>query len=148
MNVHVAALHAAGVRGIVRLFAACGLASEPSQGRMLSRKRRTSIPVLVRFVMSTRPFVHLHCHTHYSLLDGASRIPELVNHVKDLGMNAVAMTDHGNLYGAIEFYRECKAVGLNPVIGYEAYVAPKKRTDRETRQTTSDSDDAIYHHLT
>src|SRR6266542_3363702 len=148
MNVHVAALHAAGVRGIVRLFAACGLASEPSQGRMLSRKRRTSIPVLVRFVMSTRPFVHLHCHTHYSLLDGASRIPELVRRVKECGMSAVAMTDHGNLYGAIEFYKECRAAGVNPIIGYEAYVAPGKRTDRETRRSSDEADDATYHHLT
>src|SRR4051794_8634911 len=98
--------------------------------------------------MADRPFVHLHCHTHYSLLDGASRIPELAARVKSLGMNAVAMTDHGNLYGAIEFYRECKAAGLNPVIGYEAYVAPGKRTEREPRRANSDSDDAIYHHLT
>jgi DNA polymerase-3 subunit alpha len=96
-----------------------------------------------------RPFVHLHCHTHYSLLDGASRIPELVAHVKGLGMSAVAITDHGNLYGAIEFYRECKAAGLNPILGYEAYVAPAKRTDREPRSRgKDDSDDAIYHHLT
>lgn len=98
--------------------------------------------------MADRPFVHLHCHTHYSLLDGASRIPELVQHVKTLGMNAVAMTDHGNLYGAIEFYRECQAAGLNPVIGYEAYVAPNRRTDREPRRASTESDDAIYHHLT
>src|SRR5437868_10131715 len=91
--------------------------------------------------MADRPFVHLHCHTHYSLLDGASRIPELVAHVKGLGMNAVAITDHGNLYGAIEFYRECKAAGLNPVIGYEAYVAPARRTDREARRRG----DAGYH---
>lgn len=98
--------------------------------------------------MADRPFVHLHCHTHYSLLDGASRIPELVAHVKSLGMNAVAITDHGNLYGAIEFYRECKAAGLNPILGYEAYVAPNKRTDREQRRASSESDDAIYHHLT
>ena len=97
----------------------------------------------------TRPFVHLHCHTHYSLLDGASRIPELVAHVKERGMNAVAITDHGNLYGAIEFYQECKKAGLNPIIGYEAYVAPGKRTDREQRSRgKDDSDDAIYHHLT
>jgi DNA polymerase-3 subunit alpha len=96
-----------------------------------------------------RPFVHLHCHTHYSLLDGASRVPELVAHVKELGMNAVAITDHGNLYGAIEFYRECQAVGLNPIIGYEAYVAPGKRSDREPRRSNrDDNDDAIYHHLT
>src|SRR5215470_3138313 len=98
--------------------------------------------------MDTPPFVHLHCHTHYSLLDGASRVPELVQHVKALGMTACAITDHGNLYGAIEFYRECKAAGLNPIIGYEAYVAPGKRTDREPRKADNRSDDAIYHHLT
>ena len=98
--------------------------------------------------MADRPFVHLHCHTHYSLLDGASRIPELVKHVKSLGMNSVAITDHGNLYGAIEFYRECKDAGLNPIIGYEAYVAPTRRTDREPRRGGGDNDDAIYHHLT
>src|SRR5881409_277828 len=91
--------------------------------------------------MAERPFVHMHCHTHYSLLDGANRIPELVQHVKALGMNACAMTDHGNLYGAIEFYRECRGVGLNPVIGYEAYVAPGKRTERDARRRG----DAGYH---
>jgi DNA polymerase-3 subunit alpha len=84
--------------------------------------------------MAERPFVHLHCHSHYSLLDGASRIPELVVRAKEQGMNALALTDHGNLYGAIEFYRECKAAGLNPILGYEAYVAPGKRTDREARR--------------
>src|SRR5581483_3584712 len=84
--------------------------------------------------MSDRPFVHLHCHSHYSLLDGASRIPELVAHAKNQGMNALALTDHGNLYGAIEFYRECKEAGLNPILGYEAYVATGKRTEREARR--------------
>jgi DNA polymerase-3 subunit alpha len=84
--------------------------------------------------MADRPFVHLHCHTHYSLLDGASRIPELVARVKSLGMNALAITDHGNLYGAIEFYSECRSAGLNPIIGYEAYVAPGKRSEREARK--------------
>src|ERR1700680_1917302 len=72
----------------------------------------------------SQSFVHLHCHSHYSLLDGASRIPELVARTKEQGMNALAMTDHGNLYGAIEFYRECRDQGVNPIIGYEAYVAP------------------------
>src|SRR3954469_15774108 len=86
-------------------------------------------------------FAHLHCHTHYSLLDGASRIPELVARVKALGMDAVAITDHGNLYGAIEFYRECKAAGVNPIVGYEAYVAPTGRADREARKRG----DAGYH---
>jgi DNA polymerase-3 subunit alpha len=84
--------------------------------------------------MSDGPFVHLHCHSHYSLLDGASRIPELVSRAKELGMNALALTDHGNLYGAIEFYRECKSAGINPIVGYEAYIAPGRRTDREARR--------------
>src|SRR5438270_6238266 len=91
--------------------------------------------------MTERSFAHLHCHSHYSLLDGANRIPELVKQTKELGMNALALTDHGNLYGAIEFYRECRGAGLNPVIGYEAYVAPGKRTDREARKRG----DAGYH---
>ncbi len=79
---------------------------------------------------SPRSFVHLHCHTHYSLLDGASRIPDLVKKVKGAGMNAVAITDHGNLYGAVEFYNECRTHEVNPIIGYEAYIAPKDRRDR------------------
>src|SRR5438270_13309025 len=84
--------------------------------------------------MPDRPFVHLHCHSHYSLLDGASRVPELVARAKELGMNALALTDHGNLYGAIEFYHECRAAGLNPILGYEAYVAAGKRSDRDARR--------------
>jgi DNA polymerase-3 subunit alpha len=74
-------------------------------------------------------------------LDGASRIDELVERAKELGMNAIALTDHGNLFGAIEFYQACRGAGLNPVIGYEAYVAPQKRTDREARRRG----DAGYH---
>ena len=84
--------------------------------------------------MSNRSYVHLHCHSHYSLLDGANRIPELVARTKEQGMNAIALTDHGNLYGAIEFYRECTAAGINPIIGYEAYVAPGGRSERERDQ--------------
>lgn len=84
--------------------------------------------------MTARSFVHLHCHSHYSLLDGANRIPELVAHTKALGMNALALTDHGNLYGAIEFYQECKDAGINPILGYEAYVAPAARNEREARR--------------
>src|SRR5262245_48900127 len=91
--------------------------------------------------MPERSFVHLHCHSHYSLLDGANRIPELVARVKEVGMNALALTDHGNLYGAIEFYAECKEAGINPVVGYEAYVAPGHRTEREARKRG----DAGYH---
>ena len=80
--------------------------------------------------MSSRPFVHLHCHSHYSLLDGASKIPDLVERTKALGMPALALTDHGNLYGAVEFLREAKAAGILPIVGLEAYVAPGKRTER------------------
>jgi DNA polymerase-3 subunit alpha len=83
--------------------------------------------------MAGRSFVHLHLHTHYSLLDGFNRIPPLVERVQQLGMNACAITDHGNLYGAIEFYLECRKAGINPIIGYEAYLAPGSRTDRSAR---------------
>ncbi|MFN9718436.1 MAG: DNA polymerase III subunit alpha [Planctomycetota bacterium] len=88
-----------------------------------------------------RPFAHLHCHTHYSLLDGVNRIPDLVKHVKACGMDSIAITDHGNLYGAIEFYNGCKKGGVNPIIGYEAYVAPGRRTDR----TSSRQKEAASH---
>jgi DNA polymerase-3 subunit alpha len=80
--------------------------------------------------MSSRPFVHLHCHSHYSLLDGASKIPELFERTKALGMPALALTDHGNLYGAVEFLREAKAAEVLPIVGLEAYVAPGKRSER------------------
>jgi DNA polymerase-3 subunit alpha len=93
--------------------------------------------------MPERSFVHLHCHSHYSLLDGASRIPELVARAKELGMNALALTDHGNLYGAIEFYQESRAAGLNPILGYEAYIAPGGRGEREARRRGE-----AAHHLT
>jgi DNA polymerase III subunit alpha len=77
--------------------------------------------------MTVRPFAHLHCHTHYSLLDGATRIDQYIKKVKDHGMNAAAVTDHGNLYGALEFYLACKGAGVNPILGMEAYIAPGSR---------------------
>ncbi len=80
--------------------------------------------------MSSRPFVHLHCHSHYSLLDGASKVPALVKRAKELGMPALAITDHGNLHGAAEFLREAKGQDFKPIVGIEAYVAPRHRTDR------------------
>ena len=70
-----------------------------------------------------KPFVHLHVHTQYSLLDGAARIPELVSRAKALGQTALAITDHGVMYGVIDFYRACKAEGIKPILGMEAYVA-------------------------
>ncbi len=75
-------------------------------------------------------FTHLHLHTEYSLLDGACRIDQLVRRVKELGQSAVAITDHGVMYGAVDFYRACKAAGVKPVIGCEVYVAPRTRFDR------------------
>jgi DNA polymerase-3 subunit alpha len=76
------------------------------------------------------PFAHLHCHSHYSLLDGASPIEGMVGRAKELGMTALAITDHGNLYGALEFYEACRDAEINPIVGYEAYVAPGSRLDR------------------
>ena len=75
-------------------------------------------------------FTHLHLHTEYSLLDGACRISQLVERVKALGQSAAAITDHGVMYGVIDFYRACKAAGIKPVIGCEVYVAPRTRFDR------------------
>lgn len=76
-------------------------------------------------------FVHLHTHTEYSLLDGSNKIKEYVARVKELGMNAASITDHGVMYGVIDFYKACKAADINPVIGCEVYVAPGSRFDRE-----------------
>ncbi|MGI9013546.1 MAG: DNA polymerase III subunit alpha [Phycisphaerales bacterium] len=79
---------------------------------------------------ATDGFVHLHLHSEYSLLDGGNRISRLVDHIKSLGMPAVAVTDHGNLFGAIEFYTKAKAAGIKPILGIEAYVAPGDRRER------------------
>jgi DNA polymerase III subunit alpha len=86
--------------------------------------------------MASRPFVHLHCHSHYSLLDGASKVPDLVKQSQALGMPALALTDHGNLYGAVEFLREAKANDFQAIVGIEAYVAPGRRNDRSTGGST------------
>ena len=75
-------------------------------------------------------FAHLHVHTEYSLLDGACRIRDLAKRVKELGQTAVAITDHGVMYGVIDFYRACKAAGVKPIIGCEVYVAPRTRFDK------------------
>ena len=85
-------------------------------------------------------FVHLHVHSEYSLLDGACRITDLVQRVKDLGQTAVAVTDHGVMYGAVDFYKAAKAAGIKPIIGCEVYVAPRTRFDRD-----HDQDDKPYH---
>ena len=78
-------------------------------------------------------FTHLHVHSEYSLLDGLSRIPAMVNRAKELGMTALGLTDHGSMYGAVDFYSACKEAGIKPVIGCELYVANGKRTDRTSQ---------------
>lgn len=79
-------------------------------------------------------FVHLHNHTHYSLLDGLQKVAPMLDHIKEIGQTAIAITDHGTLSGAIEFYKECKKRGIKPIIGMEAYVAPRKYTDKNSKE--------------
>ena len=86
-------------------------------------------------------FTHLHVHTEYSLLDGSNKIKEYVARVKELGMNSAAITDHGVMFGVIDFYKEARAQGINPILGCEVYVAPNSRFDREA----SHGDDRYYH---
>ena len=87
-------------------------------------------------------FAHLHVHTEYSLLDGSNKIKEYVNRVKELGMTAAAITDHGVMFGVIEFYRAARAAGINPVLGCEVYVAPGSRFDKES---VGRDEDRYYH---
>ena len=84
---------------------------------------------------SGRSFVHLHSHTEYSLLDGASRIPDLFERAVAGGMPALAMTDHGAMFGALNFYEAGVAAGVKPILGVEAYVAPVSRHDRTPGQS-------------
>ena len=79
-------------------------------------------------------FVHLHLHTEYSLLDGAVRIKELGPRLKEMGMDACAITDHGSMFGCVEFYKAMKDAGIKPIIGCEVYVAPGSRFDRTQDQ--------------
>ena len=86
-------------------------------------------------------FVHLHVHTEYSLLDGASRIDELIARTKELGMNSIAITDHGTMYGVINFYKAAKRAGIKPIIGCEVYLAPYSRKNRDENERYK------YYHL-
>ncbi|HXY70917.1 MAG TPA: PHP domain-containing protein, partial [Actinomycetota bacterium] len=93
--------------------------------------------------MGGASFVHLHTHSEYSLLDGASRLRELTGKAAELEMPAIALTDHGVMFGALDFYDAATAAGIKPIIGVEAYVAPGSRFDRERGD-----DDEAYRHLT
>jgi DNA polymerase-3 subunit alpha len=103
----------------------------------------------------TDGFAHLHVHTEYSMLDGASRLKDLVAAVARDGQPALAITDHGNMYGVLDFYKECTAAGVNPIIGTEAYMAAESRFERPTRRGKLDdtggetgSGEKLYYHLT
>ncbi|MFH1230495.1 MAG: DNA polymerase III subunit alpha [Planctomycetota bacterium] len=93
-------------------------------------------------------FVHLHTHSHYSLLDGACTLENIIDEAKHQGMNALAITDHGNLFGAIEFYQIASKHGINPIVGYESYIAPGSRKDKKISQLTDDKrsrTESAYH---
>ena len=92
-------------------------------------------------------FVHLHLHSQYSLLDGANKLPELCKRVAELGMPAVAVTDHGNMFGAFHFFHEALQHGIRPIIGVEAYIAPASRRNKEA-QAASESGEGYAYHLT
>ena len=87
-------------------------------------------------------FTHLHVHSHFSLLDGLSKIDELVSRAKELGMDSLALTDHGVMYGAVQFFNACQEAGIKPIIGVEAYIAPRSLTQKDGKI------DADYYHLT
>src|SRR5487761_1728757 len=91
--------------------------------------------------LSPADFVHLHNHTQYSLLDGLTKVPALLDWIKEAGMKAVAITDHGTLSGSIEFYKEAKARNIKPILGKETYVAPRGHADRDPAK------DKNYYHL-
>ena len=98
-------------------------------------------------------FVHLHVHTEYSMLDGAAKISELVAEVANQNMPAIAMTDHGNVFGAFEFHKLAKAAGVKPIIGIEAYVAPESRFDKRRVKWAEGGEDDVsgggaYTHMT
>ena len=109
----------------------CAKKIEYLQGRLYNRMWRKQ----------SMSFTHLHVHTEYSLLDGSNKIKEYVSRVKELGMNSAAITDHGVMYGVIDFYKAARAAGIKPVLGCEVYVAPGSRFDREL----SHGDDRYYH---
>src|SRR5687767_10995631 len=88
------------------------------------------------------PFTHLHVHTHYSLLDGACHVDKLVKRAKSLGMDSLAITDHGCMFGVVEFYNECKKEGIKPILGMEAYIAPGDRRER-----SGNAGETAYHLL-
>ena len=93
-------------------------------------------------------FVHLHLHTQYSLLDGANKVSNLMPQVAKFGMPAVAMTDHGNMFGAVDFYRTAQQNNVKPIIGCEIYVAPQSRFDKNNKSGADNHEHGGNYHLT
>jgi len=93
--------------------------------------------------MSHAEFVHLHLHTEYSLLDGACRMDKLMDRAAELKFGAMAITDHGVMYGAVDFYQTARSKGIKPIIGCEVYVAPNSRLEKKSSNGGRD----VYHHL-
>ena len=109
--------------------------------------------VICLTVSDNSNFVHLHVHTEYSMLDGAARVEELVQEVAKQGMPAIAITDHGNVFGAYEFNKQAKKAGVKPIIGIEAYVAPESRFDKKRVKWADGGEDDVsgggaYTHMT
>jgi DNA polymerase-3 subunit alpha len=92
-------------------------------------------------------FVHLHLHTQYSLLDGAIKVEDLAKRAKELGFRAVGISDHGNLFGSLHFYRTMRSSGIKPIIGMEAYFTTGSRFDRRNKGTEDNITDKYNHHL-
>jgi DNA polymerase-3 subunit alpha len=100
-------------------------------------------------------FAHLHVHTEFSMLDGAARVKDVVSAAVTDGQPAIGITDHGNMYGVLDFYKECRAQGINPIIGTEAYMAANSRHERPVRRGriddtggSSEGNEKLYYHLT
>ena len=124
-------LFASPARGISAGHAASGARYSADGGASVPSRRRSGRRRPGGLAPTPMPFVHLHFHTHYSLLDGACRISDLVKRAKALGMDSIAITDHGCMFGVIEFFNECKKEGIKPILGMEAYMAPGDRRDRQ-----------------
>src|SRR3989338_10771725 len=107
-------------------------------------KKAQICAIMTRMEKNKPTFIHLHTHSHYSLLDGLSKLEDLVDLAKKFNMPAMAITDHGNMYGAIEFYKLAKASGIKPIIGVEAYMTAGSRLDRMVENSTGKR----YYHLT
>jgi len=100
-------------------------------------RAKTAVKTAGKLKLDPRDFVHLHTHSHYSVLDGLQKIPDLLDRVKELGMSSIALTDHGTMSGSIEFYKGCLERDLKPIIGIETYVANRKHTDKDPQKDRS-----------